>query len=194
MNLRLMLLATTIGLCSSSALAHNVLGGVYAIGSQVEGEIGFSNGDMAPAGSTVVISDAKGNQIVSTITDDEGFFTFNATQRIDHYIFSDLGSGHIFEQVLQAEELPDSLGELIREAKASSRDIAIGANSTDNLALQAMIEKAVAKQVKPLRKELTAYKEKASFRDAIGGIGYIFGLCGIGIWLNQRKQQSSKAA
>lgn len=194
MKLRLMLLATTIGLFSSSTLAHNVLGGVYAIGSQVEGEIGFSNGDMAPADSTVVISDAKGNQIVSTTTDDEGFFTFDATQRIDHYILADLGSGHIFEQVLQAEELPDSLGEVIREVNVSSLDITGSASSIDNLALQVMIEKAVAKQIKPLRKELTAYKEKASFRDAIGGIGYIFGLCGIGIWLNQRKQQSSKAA
>ncbi|KZZ53100.1 hypothetical protein A3761_02835 [Oleiphilus sp. HI0123] len=60
--------------------------------------------------------------------------------------------------------------------------------------LQALIEKAVAKQIKPLRKELNAYKEKASFRDALGGIGYIFGLCGIGIWLTQRNQSTKNKA
>ena len=58
-----------------------------------------------------------------------------------------------------------------------------------------MIEKAVAKQVKPLRKELRAYQEKAGLQDVLGGIGYIFGLCGIGMWWRQRKQaQVAKAA
>jgi hypothetical protein len=181
-----------LSLCFVEANAHNVLGGVYAIGEDVEGEIGFSNGDMAAAGNVVFVRDASGAQITVVETDDEGFFAFTATQRIDHYIFSDLGSGHVFNYVLPADELPDSLGSIVTvkavEAVLSDSDL-----DPHSAQLKVMIEKAVAKQIRPLRKELNEFKEKASLQDMLGGIGYIFGLCGVGIWLAQRNQKNNGA-
>lgn len=180
-----------------SALAHNVVGGVYAIGNQIEGEVGFSNGDMAAEGTQITVTDRQGNTLGLVATDSEGLFVFTAAQRIDHQFFANLSSGHVLEMLLPADELPDDLpggDALPSEAK---RAVATPlAYSGDQMALQQMIEKAVAKQVKPLRKEIAEYKEKASLQDIIGGIGYIFGLCGIGIWWRQRqleKQQSSIA-
>lgn len=188
-------LATSILLVvASSVHAHNVLGGVYAIGAEVEGEVGFSNGDMAPAGSNVLVRNAEGELLLSTQTDDEGFFTFVAPARTDLHIRVDLSAGHIYETVLPADELPESLGspssataKTDAATPTSASQPAIDAHDAGELS--ALIEKAVAKQVKPLRQELNVYKEQASFRDTLGGIGYIFGLCGLAMYLTQQKRQ-----
>lgn len=175
------------------ALAHNVVGGVYAIGTTIEGEAGFSNGDMAQAGTVVLITDASGQPIAEVLTDEEGFFVFEATKRIDHHFKLDMSSGHVLEMILPAEELPASLpgGTSIASAPSNLTTTA-SVSGVDTVVLQQMIEQAVAKQVKPLRKELAAYKEKAGLQDLLGGIGYIFGLVGLGIWLRQRKQDKQQ--
>lgn len=178
------------------ASAHNVVGGVYAIGSTIEGEAGFSNGDMASAGTKVTVTDPAGNVLLETETDEEGFFTFEAAARVDHLFRMEMGSGHVLEMILPADELPASLaGGAVASAKPAAKASGGTAVQYDEAAMQGMIEKAVAKQVKPLRKELRAFQEKAGLQDVLGGIGYIFGLCGIGMWWRQRKQaQAAKTA
>ena len=173
------------------AQAHNVIGGVYAIGNTIEGEVGFSNGDMAAEGTEVTVTDAAGNELAKVFTDAEGLFAFEASQRIEHHFFANLSSGHVLELTLPADELPETLpgGAVVGTAKVKP----VSANySGDQAALQAMIEKAVAKQVKPLRQELAAYKEKAGLQDIVGGIGYIFGLCGVGIWWRERQKEKQR--
>ncbi|WP_370280223.1 hypothetical protein [Pontibacterium sp.] len=180
---------------SVPVFAHNVVGGVYAIGNTIEGEVGFSNGDMAKAGIVVQVRDATGNVIGESVIEDEGMFVFDATKRIDHYFHADLSAGHVLELVLPADELPATLpGGSAPVTKASVTTSSVSMSGVDQVALEQMIEKAVAKQVKPLRKELAAYKEKASLQDVLGGIGYIFGLVGLGIWLRQRKQEKNRAS
>jgi len=177
-----------IALCllSLPAYAHNVIGGVYAVGNTIEGEIGFSNGDMAKAGTRVEVRDAAGAELGVVIIDDEGFFSFDATRRIDHHFYADLSSGHVIDLMLPAAELPASLPG--GEAQAAvSKPVKSTASTTSNAELQAMIEQAVARQVQPLRREVAAYKEKAGLRDLIGGVGYIVGLVGFGIWWRQRQ-------
>ena len=103
------LIAALISFSVPSALAHNVVGGVYAIGNQIEGEVGFSNGDMAVEGTQITVTDRQGNTLGLVTTDNEGLFAFTATQRIDHQFFANLSSGHVLEMVLPADELPDDL-------------------------------------------------------------------------------------
>lgn len=213
-------------LLSIPALGHNVLGGVYAIGSTIEGEAGFSNGDMAKAGTPVLIQTREGRKLGATTTDAEGFFSFEARENVDHHFVIDMSAGHLLKLVLPADELPANLSaqtpqqgsDSAQQASVSTTANAASvtantestsqvnlyapANGINNLnsavirpdELQAMIEQAVARQVKPLRQELAAYKEKAGFQDILGGIGYIFGLCGLGIWWQQRKQKKQAQA
>lgn len=176
------------------AFGHNVVGGVYAIGNTIEGEVGFSNGDMANAGILVQVRDAAGNALGESVIEEEGMFVFEASKRIDHYFHANLSAGHVLEIVLPAEELSASLpGGAEPDFSVKPTMNAAAIEGIDQAALQLLVEKAVAKQVKPLRKDLTAYKEKASLQDVLGGIGYIFGLVGLGIWLRQRKQDNSRA-
>lgn len=195
MHKGLMLLITLlIPLFANTAFAHNIVGGVYAIGSLIEGEVGFSDGEMGTPGSPILITDAGGNLIANIVVEEEGLFSFEASQRIDHYFTIDLGSGHILKTHLPADELPDNLAGADGApalassiANNSSQTASSPLSTTDATALQALIERSVSKQIKPLRKELQAYKEKAGLQDILGGIGYIFGLCGIGIWIRQKK-------
>jgi hypothetical protein len=189
--------ALLLSLLSLGVAAHNVVGGVYAIGDQIEGEVGFSNGDMAAPGTVVKVTDEQGNELASLETDDEGGFTYTATQRIDHLFYANLSSGHILELTLPADELPDSLAAVgsveVTVDKVAVPSVSTTSIATDRQGLEQMIERAVAKQVVPLRKEIAAYKEKSSLQDIMGGVGYIFGLCGLGIWWRQRqldKQQT----
>jgi hypothetical protein len=152
---------------------------------------------MAAPGTVVKVTDEQGNELASLETDDEGGFTYTATQRIDHLFYANLSSGHILELTLPADELPDSLAAVgsveVTVDKVAVPSVSTTSIATDRQGLEQMIERAVAKQVVPLRKEIAAYKEKSSLQDIMGGIGYIFGLCGLGIWWRQRqldKQQT----
>jgi len=179
------------------AHAHNVLASAYADGVTIEGEIGFSNGEMALPGSVVEVYVGE-EQVGTAETDEEGFFVWQAQVRADHRFYSNLGAGHIADFILEAGDLPESLpgGSSSSSVSAGQTNISssVGASSSADLndtELARLVAKSVARQVKPLRKEIIALKEKASFRDALGGIGYIFGIFGIAAWLSARRKEEA---
>lgn len=196
-NIRYFLTIFLVTVMAFNVSAHNVIGGVYAIGATIEGEIGFSNGDMAPKGTEVIVFDNLGNELGRVKTDADGLFSFEAQKYIEHFFYANLSSGHVVEMSLPADQLPASLAGSAPRAKSVKQpeDLALdNKGNLDQVQLQSLIEASVAKQIKPLRQELAAYKAKAGFQDIIGGIGYIFGLCGLGIWWRQRQKDKQDKA
>jgi len=176
-------------LISFNLYAHNVVGGVYATGDEIEGEAGFSTGAMAKAGTIVKVTDTSGTPLGETTTDGNGYFTFMAKKRITYLFEVNMGAGHILKMQLPAEELPDSLGVLPGQSASSvlttqSTVVAGGTMTLD------MFEKAMAKQIRPLRREINQLKAKSGLRDILGGIGYIFGLLGLIAFIRERKSNS----
>jgi nickel transport protein len=45
----------------------------------------------------------------------------------------------------------------------------------------------VRDELRPLRREITAYKEKNDLQSILGGIGYIFGFFGIAYYIAARR-------
>ena len=184
---------------SVNVFAHNVVGGVYAIGIEIEGEAGFSNGAMANVGTVVKITDKSGIPLGEVLTDDQGFFTFTAKKRITHVFNIDMGAGHKLTMQLPAEELPESLGPINGKSTSETGEVNKPLNTlkseaigSENKITSLMLEKAIAKQIKPLRKEIQSLKEKSGLRDILGGIGYIFGLLGLVAFLRERKLKAKK--
>lgn len=183
--------------------AHNVVSGVYADGLVIEGEIGFSNGDMAQAGFTVEVFDASGSALGTTKTQEGGTFTFNANSVQKHVFKVDLGAGHVANMVLDADELtegvevstdiiankPDDIA-MAKPTGQSSPQVIISGTSISAEELQSLIRGAVAQQIRPLQKEIRAYKEKVFFRDITGGLGFIFGLFGVAAWATSRRKET----
>ena len=143
----------------------------------------------------VKITDQAGIPLGEVLTDDEGFFTFTAKKRITHVFKINMGAGHQLTMQLPAEELPESLSAGSSSIQSTnnpslsvSNEIPVIANQTTSL----MLEKAIAKQIKPLRQEIQSLKEKSGLRDIIGGIGYIFGLLGLVAFLRERKLKAKQ--
>ncbi|MEG3638506.1 cobalt transporter CbiM [Magnetococcus sp. PR-3] len=186
-----------LGFIYTPAWAHNMVADVYAEGMAVEGEVGFSSGDMVQ-GTTVTILNDQGQVLGKTQTNEEGIFTYQAKQVMDHHFYVDAGAGHIVKLILPADQLtgnpatspviiqPTQLPQPDPHAHHHNEELISGVGQQQ---LERLIETAVAKQVKPLRKQLLAYENKVRLQDALGGLGYIMGLVGLALWLSSRRKE-----
>ncbi|MEW5422866.1 cobalt ABC transporter permease [Amorphus sp. 3PC139-8] len=190
---------------AAPASAHNVIASVFTSGDAIEGEIGFSNGEMAPD-ALVEVFDEDGNKLGETRTGADGFFTYVPTKKVPHIFRSNLGAGHVAEVRMEVDELPPIDGEEGEAPASTSATASTGSTPTapssdagqmvaagiDLAAFQEeqrrMITEAVQKQVIPLRRDLAAYKEKADLQGVLGGIGYILGLFGVGYYIAARRK------
>lgn len=172
------------------ALAHNVIASVFPSGSDIEGEVGFSNGDMA-ADLLIEVYDAAGNKLGETRTDPDGFFIFTPDAPVTHVFRGDLGAGHVAEIRMDATEVATLLGVSATEAAPAST-AAVSAPSTANGGLsdksRAELARMIRDELRPLRRELTSFKNKSNFQSVLGGIGYIFGLFGLGFYLAAQRR------
>jgi len=178
--------------------AHKIIGGVYTDGALIEGEVGFSSGVMAQAGTLVEVFAPSGDKLGETRIEDGGLFGFTATRRVDHRFRANLGAGHVMDITLPADELPaewaggDVAAAGSPPAAAVVRHAPEANQAPSDKQLEQLVRKAVAEQVKPLRRELAEYKAQAKWHDVLGGIGYIFGLFGVGAWLRARQLDKAR--
>nr|WP_321463654.1 cobalt ABC transporter permease [uncultured Cohaesibacter sp.] len=206
---------------ASPAVAHKVVISAYAEGSIIEGEIGFSNGDVA-ADTLVEIFDDAGSKIGETTTDEDGIFQYNPTARMPLNFKANLGAGHIATYHMEVDELPGDIGgdagakaataeldAVMAELRQETPSQAAAATSgIDPEALQKLIAaevhaqleafkpevaSALRNEVKPLRKLLSDYMEKNDMQAILGGVGYICGLFGIGFYVAARKERAKLA-
>lgn len=172
-------------LAAGPAEAHNVVADIYLEGNVAEGEVGFGNGQPAPD-AEVIVKDLAGTILGRTRTDAEGIFTFAVEKKIDHLFEINLGAGHVVTLELAAAELGGQSQSPAAAVLEAAPTAAPGAAE-----LQVMIEQAVAQQVKPLRKQLLQYENKVRLHDILGGLGYILGLTGLGMWFAARKKEKA---
>jgi nickel transport protein len=201
------LFAILAGICLMSLLAvaparaHKVIASAYASGQNLEGEVGFSNGDMA-MDTLVEVFDPSGRKLGETRTDGDGFFSFAPSEAVDHLFVADLGAGHVARFTVMAADLPKGVagGEsanLVPATAATGTGKGTAADtpvaSADGIApaeIAALVSEAVKQEVRPLRREIAAYKETHDIQSILGGLGYILGLVGVVFYLMARRRLS----
>lgn len=176
-------------------LAHKVIASVYPAGGAIEGEIGFSSGDMA-ANSKVTVTDPGGRVLGETMTDGGGVFTFTPAEPVDHVFRADLGAGHVAEVTMSAADVGGILGkatplaapaaETVTDTSTAPAAPASAAGTGPGLD-EAALARIMRDEMRPLRQEIAAYKEKNDLQSILGGIGYIAGLFGIGFYVAARR-------
>ncbi|WP_171230732.1 cobalt ABC transporter permease [Ruegeria sp. HKCCA4008] len=174
-------------------LAHKVIAGVFESGDVIEGEIGFSNGDMA-SGTEVIVTGPDGAELGRSVTDADGFFVYTPTSAVAHTFFADLGAGHVAEVTMSAEDVARIMGVAVAEnGDSSSAALAQASGSAASLSAeeQQVIAKAVRDELRPLRREIAAYREQNDLQTILGGIGYIVGLFGLGFYMAARRKLAS---
>ncbi|WP_395175315.1 cobalt ABC transporter permease [Roseibium alexandrii] len=188
------------------AFAHKVIASVFASGSTIQGEIGFSSGDMA-IDTLVEVFDGDGNKLGETKTDEAGFFSFSPTQRVVHVFRANLGSGHVTEVRMELDELPDVIDKRqdddggtesapVIEYAASFEEAvpSISSSAVAQLTKAALeenrelVREMIHQEITPLRREIAAYKEKNDLQTILGGIGYIAGLFGLLFYIAARRK------
>lgn len=170
---------------SGPALAHKVIASVFPSGTAIEGEIGFSNGDMA-ADTAVQVHDGDGALLGEVRTDADGFFVYTPTAAVTHVFRADLGAGHVAEVVMAAEDVAHVLGVAAPAIAARPDDARAETSFSD--AEQAIIARIIRDEMRPLRREIAAYRERNDAQTILGGIGYILGLVGVGYYLAARQK------
>lgn len=192
---------------ATPAAAHKVVASTYVAGDAIEGEIGFSDGAMA-VDTPVMVTAPDGRVLGETRTDGDGFFTFTPTEAVDHVFRADLGAGHVAEVVMPAAELPKAVaagggasGPATTAVAAVAAATAVAGRPAAESApagltpdLRDAIAVAVRDEVRPLRREIAAYKEKNDLQTILGGLGYIAGLCGVAFYLIARQRLKRAAA
>lgn len=174
----------------ASSWAHKVVASAWADGAEIEGEIGFSNGDMAPEGTVVKVFGPDDVKVGETATDAEGLFRFAPAGPFAHTFRANLGAGHAVEFTLAAEDLPSGMTAVNPGTVSAVPPAAVsGSGASTDPALAALVAEAVRREVKPLRKELTAYKEKNDLQTILGGIGYIFGIFGLWFFIAAKRRK-----
>ncbi|MCG7626812.1 cobalt ABC transporter permease [Epibacterium sp. MM17-32] len=195
-----LLLVFILALTPVPVLAHKVIFSVFKSGDVIEGELGFSNGDMA-VGQVIEVFDTTGAKLGDAVTDEDGFFVYAPTEPVTHVFKADMGAGHVGEVQMAASDVAALLGVAPQDSGASSgaaaptvanapqaeepAAVTIAALTEDE---RAAIAKAVRDEMRPLRREIAAYREKNDFQTILGGIGYIFGLFGLGFYLAARRR------
>lgn len=174
-------------LLGGPAQAHKVVASAWVEGTELVGEIGFSNGKPAPPGTRVELFDHELRKLGETATDEDGLFRFSPPSRLGDglageavegvalTVRSDLGAGHLAEVRLSPEEVAPIAG---RPASDTPRGSAETLGPTDE-ALRVLIAEAVRQEVQPLRKEIVQLKEQTGLQQILGGMGYIAGLFGL---------------
>ena len=170
------------------AQAHKVIAAVFPSGSAIEGEIGFSNGEMA-VGEEVIVTAPDGTELGRAVTDADGFFLFTPEQPVEHRFRADLGAGHVAMTTLPAEDVAAILGKPVIETlpPAATNPAAVAGLTAEE---RDIIAEAVRDEIRPLRREIAAYKEKNDLQTILGGLGYILGLFGLGFYIAARRKMA----
>ncbi|MBK1636444.1 cobalt ABC transporter permease [Rhodovulum adriaticum] len=193
-----MIRALTLMLCLAltplPAAAHKVIASAFPSGDVIEGEVGFSNGDMA-TDQLVEVFDGDGAKLGEARTDADGYFTYRPTAPVRHIFRADLGAGHVAEFEMTGEEVAAILGKAAPAPATADPVVEVAPSGAPAPALaglstadKAEIARIVRDETRPLRREIAAYKEHHDLQTVLGGIGYIFGLFGLGFYLAARRR------
>lgn len=160
-------------LFAAPAEAHRLKVFASAEGAAISGYAYFSGGGRA-RGTEVIAAGPDGTPVFQGVTGGEGEFAFQATRRMDHIIIVDGADGHRASFTLHADEIPAHL--------PAGAEAAAIAPTPD-----AVLDEAIARQIRPLREQIEAYQDEIRLRDIIGGIGYIVGLAGLAFGFSRRR-------
>ena len=189
---------------AAPAPAHKVIVFAYVQDDTVYVESKFSGGRKVKQGEVTVL-DANGAVLFTGKTDDKGNFSFQPKKAEDLTIRINAGMGHMGEWAVSASELADiaATGPPAQAAPSPTKEAQNapapppGAQpaatpapaAMDPAVMEAVVAKAVKREIKPVLDMLVEAQTKdASFKDIMGGIGYILGLFGVAAYMAARNR------
>jgi nickel transport protein len=178
----------------SAARAHKVNVFAHVEGDTVITESYFNDGRKC-RDSTIEVFDKHGHKLAEGKTDAEGRFSFQPSVRTDLVIRLTASMGHRAEYTVLASDLPEKLpaapgaaAHHVEDAPADNGHSHAGEDehATD---IEDAVERVVARQLAPIRRELEESRRRRRFSDVVGGIGYIVGVMGVIFYFLGRRRR-----
>jgi nickel transport protein len=174
-------------------------------GDTIHVESKFSGGKKVKTGK-VVVMDPRSVELLSGFTNDQGEFSFKVPGQSDLRIIIMAGQGHQGEWTVRKAELQgalpetmekrDVVKELNSEPQSDTENIsadvtsAMTANDIRPEDLEAMIESILDRKLQPITHMLADIRQEGpDVGDIFAGIGYILGLVGIAVYVQNRKNK-----
>lgn len=156
---------------ASAAWGHGLHVFATAQGKTVSGDVYYSDGKGA-AGAALWWEAPGGERVGEAVADSEGKFSFDAAYRSDLLIVADSGDGHRAEYRISVAERPGP-------SPLSREDSDTDADSSGLAGIEAIVDRAVARHVTPLREQIDRLEHTIRLRDILGGVGFLFGAAGL---------------
>ena len=185
--------------------AHRVNVFAWVEGDTVHVQSKFSGGSKVKAGK-IAVMDSKGVNLLSGMTNEQGEFSFKVPRQTDLRIVLSAGEGHQGEWTIRASELvgvsPPSvpvsqpkIAESMETQGSSSEASSIPEEPEldphlKREELEALIEAVIDRKLKPVTRMLAEIRQDGpSVSDLFAGIGYILGLVGVAVYVQNRKRK-----
>ena len=167
----------------TSAYAHRVTIFAWVEGDTVYTQSKFSGGKKIKDGM-VYAYNPDGTIIAKGITDENGMYTFHPPQLSAINIVLKTSMGHMATWNLHESE------NVSAEKKTSDETHSITIDTHDNSEIAKMIDDALDKKLAPIISMLANLNNanEPDITDIIGGLGYIFGLIGVALYVANKKK------
>ena len=144
-------------------------------------------------GGLIKVYDLSGKKLLQGKSNDQGEFSFKSPQKSDLRIVVEAGMGHRNEYVLKAEELLGT-DEIQLEGPKSEDSVSDTHSvnefgSAESEEIKKIVEQALDFHLRTIKQELAAirHEKRVGMSDIIGGVGYIFGIMGVIMYIKSRK-------
>ena len=190
-----------------TALAHRVNVFAFVDGGEIQVECAFSRGNPARHSKIEVCDAAADTVLLTGVTGEDGIFRFAIPEDVrnqsrDLIVRVNAGEGHQGEWRILAAELDASSLAAVPATGADQGGVAVPlpvlqseqsgqAGQSISLTpqeLERIIDAALEQKLAPIRQMLAEqYNADPSWRDIIGGIGWLLGLAGMAAYFKSRR-------
>lgn len=189
---------------AQNGYAHKVTVFAWVEGDRVLTESKFAGGKRV-VNTPIIVFDAMGTKILEGKTDDNGAFSFKFPEKTTMKIVLQAGMGHRAEWTIPVEAFSGDAGKAEKiQTQTNGPDHSPPETDNDGTKpscmteemIQKIVSSAVAEALAPLADKLNRPidpQKEPGITDILGGIGYIFGLVGIGAYYNYRKKSKNSS-
>lgn len=174
------------------AYAHRVMLFAWVDGDTVFTESKFSGGKKVKGGK-VLVYNTQEKILLEGKTNNNGEFSFKIPEKTALKIVLHAGMGHRAEWTVSVDEIEDMADKkpgkstLKSQEEVTRPELSPGLNSNE---IEQAVEKALDKKLKPVIKMLNESLGRGpTVSEILGGIGYIFGLMGVGAYFHYRRKK-----
>ncbi|MBW2029423.1 MAG: hypothetical protein JRH06_09535 [Deltaproteobacteria bacterium] len=176
-------------LLSPCAHAHRVYLFAWVEGDIVH-TVSYFSGNRPVKGGRVTVFDLQDKELLKGLTDEKGEFSFNLPAKKPLRIVIEEAMGHRTEYVLKAEDVGQASGcGEVGEKKAGPTELRHMEASSNQDQIRQVVGELLDARLKPIQRSMARMEKERGpdFRDVLGGLGYIFGLMGIILYLKGRR-------